>query len=211
MHTPEQVQSALNMYKMQGGQATTVLELNEKELGDEGDKSNSSFRVLDLRWNNIQDDGAKALAAILTEKRVKLETIRLGGNNIGADGATALANALKSNNTVTSLDLKGNFIAAAGAQAFAEYLKTNGSITDLNLGANRIGPVGGQAIGEALKENKKLATLDLQANGIGDVGATAILDSLNNGNTALTNLEVERNNINEDLEYQLSKRIGRKK
>ncbi|OAQ28114.1 hypothetical protein K457DRAFT_1877166 [Linnemannia elongata AG-77] len=46
-------------------------------------------------------------------------------NLIGDNGAQALSNALKTNSTLTTLDLEDNLIGPIGAQALSEALKTN--------------------------------------------------------------------------------------
>jgi Ran GTPase-activating protein (RanGAP) involved in mRNA processing and transport len=51
-----------------------------------------------------------------------------------------------------------------------EALKTNTTLTSLNLGFNSIGNEGGKAIGESLKMNRTLTELNLGDNEIGDEG-----------------------------------------
>jgi len=46
------------------------------------------------------------------------------GNQVGVRGAKALAEALKTNYTVTAIDLAYNQIGIEGARALAEALKT---------------------------------------------------------------------------------------
>jgi Ran GTPase-activating protein (RanGAP) involved in mRNA processing and transport len=53
----------------------------------------------------------------------------LSYNSIGDDGAKALAEALKTNSTLTTLDLQNNSIGPDGAKALAEALKTNSTVT----------------------------------------------------------------------------------
>ncbi|KAH7054878.1 hypothetical protein BKA57DRAFT_452489 [Linnemannia elongata] len=50
------------------------------------------------------------------------------GNSIGSDGVKALAGALKTNKTLTTLDLMCNSIGSNGAKALAEALKTNSMV-----------------------------------------------------------------------------------
>jgi Ran GTPase-activating protein (RanGAP) involved in mRNA processing and transport len=53
----------------------------------------------------------------------------LAYNSIGSNGGQALAEALKSNSTLTTLDLAGNSIGSNGGQALAEALKSNSTLT----------------------------------------------------------------------------------
>ncbi|KAF9199684.1 hypothetical protein BGZ59_003765, partial [Podila verticillata] len=89
----------------------------------------------------------------------------------------ALSEALKTNLTLTTLNLGFNSIYENGAVALSEALKTNSSLTTLNLGVNSIGDDGAQMLSEALKANSTLITLDLGSNSIGDNGAQALAEA----------------------------------
>jgi len=54
-------------------------------------------------------------------------------NPIRDEGARFIADALKSNQTLTTLNLGRSFIRLKGAQFIAEALKINHTITTLNL------------------------------------------------------------------------------
>ncbi|KAG0041328.1 hypothetical protein BGZ89_007519, partial [Linnemannia elongata] len=85
----------------------------------------------------------------------ELASGRIGGKEFGI-----LAKALKTNSTLTTLDLQGNSIGDDGAKALAEALKTNSTLTTLNLYNNSIGDDGAKALAEALKTNSTLTTLN---------------------------------------------------
>ena len=55
-------------------------------------------------------------------------------NSIGVEGAKELAEALKTNTTLTEINLGDNSIGGEGAKAIAEALKTNTTLTQINLG-----------------------------------------------------------------------------
>ncbi|KAF9287718.1 hypothetical protein BGZ68_001387, partial [Mortierella alpina] len=101
-----------------------------------------------------------------------LTTLDLRSNSIGDDGAKALAEALKTNKTVAILDLRQNSIRYGGAQALSEALKSNSTLTTLDLRSNAFGSSGAQALSEALKTNSTLTTLYLQSlnSSSGDIG-----------------------------------------
>ncbi|KAK3819060.1 MAG: hypothetical protein J3R72DRAFT_529307 [Linnemannia gamsii] len=126
-----------------------------------------------------------------------LTTLNLRGNSIGHNGAKALAEALKTNSTLTTLDLWNNSIGSDGAKALAEALKTNSTLTTLNLNRNSIGGDGAKALAEALKTNSTLTTLNLEYNKIGDDGAKALAEALKT-NSTLTILSLEYNKIGDD-------------
>ncbi|KAG0014464.1 hypothetical protein BGZ82_001746 [Podila clonocystis] len=112
-----------------------------------------------------------------------LTTLDLEGNSIGENRAQALAEALKTNSTLTTLNLSSNAIGENGAQALAEALKTNSTLTTLDLGFNAIGENGAQALAEALKTNATLTTLGLLGNSIGEKGAQALAEALKTNST----------------------------
>jgi hypothetical protein len=85
--------------------------------------NNTTITTLDLSWNNIGDDGAKAIiAAINSNKDSKITTLNLSGNNIGADGAKAIIDAINSNkdSKITIPDLSDNNIGAADVIALGK-------------------------------------------------------------------------------------------
>lgn len=68
-------------------------------------KANNTMTSLDLAYNEIDDDGAVALADALKKSNNTLRSINLRGNLIGDRGAMALADALIVNSTVTFFDI----------------------------------------------------------------------------------------------------------
>ncbi|KAG0349324.1 hypothetical protein BG005_011034, partial [Podila minutissima] len=89
-------------------------------------------------------------------------SFELAAGSIGGKEFGRLAEALKTNSTLTTLNLELNSIGDNGAQALAEALKTNLTLTILNLRHNSIGHNGAQALAEALKTNSTLTTLNLE-------------------------------------------------
>jgi Ran GTPase-activating protein (RanGAP) involved in mRNA processing and transport len=129
----------------------------------------STLTTLNLSFNNIGSH-AEALSEALKTNST-LATLELRGNKIEDDGAKALSEPLKTNSTLATLDLGYNSIRENGAQALSETLKTNSTLATLDLNSNLIGSDGAQALSEALKTNSTLATLDVGYNKIGDDGA----------------------------------------
>ncbi|KAF9116593.1 hypothetical protein BGW39_002695, partial [Mortierella sp. 14UC] len=112
----------------------------------------------------------------------------------GAKELVPLADALKTNSTLTALDLQDNKIGSREAQIIAEALKTNSTLITLHLGNNTIGDNGAQSLSVALKINSTLAILDLKGNSIRDVGAKALSEALKT-NSTLTTLDLTNNSI----------------
>ncbi|KAG9061306.1 hypothetical protein KI688_007284 [Linnemannia hyalina] len=121
-----------------------------------------------------------------------LTTLNLRDNSIGDNGAQALSAALKINSTLTILDLGHNSIGDNGAQALSEALNTNSTLTTLNLYINSITDNGAKALSEALKTNSTLTTLNLGHNSIRENGVKALAEALKT-NSTLTTLNLYTN------------------
>ncbi|KAG0368302.1 hypothetical protein BGX24_002878 [Mortierella sp. AD032] len=114
-----------------------------------------------------------------------------GVEKLGKRGLKRLVEILKTNSTLTTLELKSNWIGDNGAVALAEALKTNSTLTTLDLsgkgtGGNGIGGNGAVALSEALKTNSTLTSLNLYSNSIGDKGAVALSEALKTNSTLTT-------------------------
>jgi hypothetical protein len=100
-----------------------------------------SLRELQLTQNQVGDDGAAALAEVLSRKGAcALQTLSLANNGVTDVGAAALAAALvkEPRGPLTSLDLGGNTVSNSGATAFAGMLEHNTRVTELFLWHNNI-------------------------------------------------------------------------
>ena len=117
---------------------------------------------LDLRVNNIDDEGVKALIKSVPSS---VKVLLLRNNKISCDGAKAIAEFLKTNQSVECLDLSDNDIGDDGAKALAEAIKVNKTLKDLDLFHNAIADDGGKAIAAAL-EKCSLEEFDISANDI---------------------------------------------
>lgn len=84
--------------------------------------------------------------------------------------------------TLQHLSLRGNRIDDQTMTEIAERLKTNVSLTSLNLFHNCIGPVGVSELAAALSQNHTLTSLSLGKNCISDDGAIALLTALGKHN-----------------------------
>lgn len=121
---------------------------------------------------------------------------------IGGNRVRALAQALKSNSTLTTLDLGYNSTGDNEAQALSKALSTNSTVTTLNVVGHSISSIGAKelskvfrtslirfkgllAISEVHKAHSTLTTLDLQKNPIGDKRALALSEALDSDNFGL--------------------------
>jgi hypothetical protein len=134
----------------------------------------NQLKHLDLSFNNIEDDGVRALAE--SPNLRNLEYLNLTCCFILVDGARALA-ASKNFELVLHLNLSNNNIKDDGARALAAS-KNFKLLQSLNLSANHIGVDGARALAES--ENfKRVQHLDLSNNNIKGDGARALAASKN--------------------------------
>eukprot|EP00942_MAST-04A_sp_MAST-4A-sp1_P009055 g9055.t1 len=126
--------------------------------------------------------------------------VYLGGRNLTDDDALAIGELLKTNNTLTTLNLRNNNIT--DVLSIGEGLKTNNTLKWLYLDNNNITNV--QSIGEGLKTNKTLMGLYLSNNNITDDGGIqSIIDVLKTNNT-LKYLYLSNNQLSDNMISQLN-------
>jgi hypothetical protein len=125
------------------------LNLGYNSIGNEGARAlaqNTTLIKLHLGSNHVGDEGARALAQNTT-----LTWLNLWDNTLGDEGARALAQ----DTTLTSLNLRGNYVRGEGARCLAQ----NTTLTALNLSINKVGDVGKKAL-EDLKRRKPSLVLN---------------------------------------------------
>jgi len=132
--------------------------------------------------NFINTDGAKALADMLLDReRCSLRVINLGWNECGTDGATSFAEALRTNTTLTSLDLSSNGVSDKGGQRLAAILLNNSTLEVLSLAQNRINGCCCFVFSRTLKAHPSMRILDLSNNALGEPGARSIFRTILRG------------------------------
>lgn len=108
-------------------------------------------------------------------------------------------------------DVQLELIGVSGASALARALRTNCSLTYLNLGDNAIGDSGAAAIANALKSNRNLTHLYLTKNNIGDRGVEALAKALQSERTFTQSNPLQRSPIDDsgvtELHFALVKAI----
>uniref|UniRef100_A0A8C4Q5G7 Leucine rich repeat containing 34 n=1 Tax=Eptatretus burgeri TaxID=7764 RepID=A0A8C4Q5G7_EPTBU len=119
-----------------------------------------SIAVLDLRYNNISDNGTIVLAKLLKDPYT-LTTLNLSYNNIGAKGAQAIAQAMHDNVSLQKLILSGNPLSNEGGVAISSMLLRNHALCDLDLGHCDLGLRGLVAVTTAAACHPNLITLCL--------------------------------------------------
>ena len=105
-------------------------------------------------------------------------------------GLFSLSESLKTNTTLTNLNLEGNGIDSLAAYYLSESLKTNATLTTLNLRGNGLYSFGSKCLSFALRTNDTLTSLDVQST---DIDVQALSEALK-VNAALTSLNLVSNN-----------------
>ncbi len=141
----------------------------------------------------IKDIGLKYLSEYLKTNKT-LTSLELQFNDISPLGAQYISESLKVNNVLTELDLRGNDIKAAGCKYISELLMVNKTLTHLDIEFNQIGESGAIFLCDSLKTNKTITKLSLQANNIRYLGAKYLLNCLKRNHT-LKILYLDFNNI----------------
>ena len=143
------------------------------------------------------DDGHAVVLAEVIKTNSTVTELNLSKNMVGDDGVAALAEAIKTNPTLTELNLSKNVVGDDGVAALAEAIKTNSTLTELNLSTNTAGDGGVAALAEAIKTNSTLTELNLSDNYINDEGVAALAEAIKT-NSTLTELNLSDNYIHDE-------------
>jgi NLR family CARD domain-containing protein 3 len=132
-----------------------------------------------------------ALCAALEQFAIYIEDIDLRYNEITDEGANALSELISKSPRLLGLNLQGNKIKSEGAQCLAEALKECTNLQYLNLNQNKIKTNGAMMVTELLFTHDKLLSLNLGNNKIDHDGIIGILSVLNSSNYTLEELNIE--------------------
>ena len=153
---------------------------------------------LNLAYGHLKEEDCPTISEALGKTR-RLTLLDLRGNDrVGDGGAKLLAEGLRTNRTVTTVDLSDCHIGDEGLGYLCEALKVNKTLHTLLLGLNPdISHVGAAKLGEALHHNKTLRAVSLYRCNIGDEGAAHLAQALEH-NSTLESLTLFNNNIGND-------------
>ena len=156
-------------------------------------KEQESILELHIGKTHIRGPDMSHICSALAENyNVRVMDLRL--NNIGNEGAVHLANALAKNKTLCQLNLSSTGIDAEGCNAIAEALKTNISLVDLDLSFLDIGDDGCVSIRDMLKQNRCLKKLRLRSTNLSWLGCGLLLEGIEIGKE-IVELDLSRNFI----------------
>jgi Ran GTPase-activating protein (RanGAP) involved in mRNA processing and transport len=141
--------------------------------------------------NRVNDAALIALCSTLDSFAIYIEDIDLRYNEITDEGAQVLADLIAKAPRLLGLNLQGNKIKSEGAQFLADALKECMNLQYLNLNMNKIKTNGAMMITELLFTHDKLLSLNLGNNKIDHDGIIGILSVLNSSNYTLEELNIE--------------------
>jgi len=148
------------------------------------DNTNCQLRGLNLRCNDMDDEGVEKLSNVLENSQ--LSSLNLGENNITVEGVKHLSKVVV-NGQLSSLSLGDNNIGDEGVKQLSKVLENN-QLSSLNLWDNNITDKGLKQLSNVLV-NSQLSSLVLGSNKIGDEGVKQLSNILvNNNNLRRLNL-----------------------
>lgn len=155
------------------------------------------LRYLDLCNCQLRSEDIKILCEVLKIYPNNLEELYLAGNIITDDGSQDLCAYLGSRTCVLlTLDLSWNRIGEAGAIEFAQAMHHNKSLLKLNIASNGINDKGGQRFADSLIYHETLEELNLAQNGISN-GTCFVLAQAVKGHKSLRKIDLSLNPLGE--------------
>ncbi|XP_070782535.1 leucine-rich repeat-containing protein 74A-like [Enoplosus armatus] len=133
--------------------------------------------------------------------------LNLNHCDVGPRGAKALAIILKTDNTITNLELEDNTLQAEGTRHLMETFQTNISIQSLNLSDNQLHFEGADIISRMLLDNHHIKSIKLSGNDFDDSAAKYIADALK-GDYVVKELDLSHNKIGDTGGEHLGHMLG---
>jgi Ran GTPase-activating protein (RanGAP) involved in mRNA processing and transport len=142
-------------------------------------------------------DSSRELAMLLCNSS-SLHTLFLKDNTLGITGLAELAPALCRNTSIRVLDISGNDLnTLESAEILRDVLRSNKTMTAINLSGNRFGETIGavERIADGLGSNSTLQKIDLSSCALGNNGVSILTQTLGSRNTTLQKLTLAMNSI----------------
>jgi hypothetical protein len=152
---------------------------------------------LALRSCPLGGDQARILCMAL-RNMPSLQSLALARSNFGSAGLEELASALYHNTSIEVLDVSVNRLdGMESAEILRDILRSNKTITTLNLSGNSFGRTPGavERIADGLGSNSTLLKIDFSSCSLEDDGVSTLAQTLGSRNTTLQKLAVGGNAI----------------
>ncbi|XP_067898042.1 NLR family CARD domain-containing protein 3-like isoform X2 [Heterodontus francisci] len=159
-------------------------------------RTNRILKELDLKYNQLKDTGVKQLCVALQDSDCEIETLGLWGNEFTHCCCEELVLALRTNQSLRSLDLGCNNIGDLGMKLLCTAIKHDGcKIEKLRLHQTGLTEGCCEDLTSTLRTSQRLTTLELGYNNLGDVGVQRLSTALKDPNCKLQTLGLYRNNL----------------
>jgi hypothetical protein len=139
-----------------------------------------SLTILKLGKNNFGLQGLRSIALLLRNSPTCcLKSLDLRSNNVGNEGATILADALSENRTLLYLYLNCNHLDNRGVARLAAALKHNQHLRTLDLQRNQFDDIGANAFVKTLaNDNDSFVKLKIRHTAVSEEIKSELLDLL---------------------------------
>ncbi|CAG9859602.1 unnamed protein product [Phyllotreta striolata] len=165
-----------------------------------------ALKVFIAGRNRLENDGAKALAAVF--KMIgTLEEIAMPQNGIYHPGISALSDAFTVNKNLQILNLNDNTIGPKGAEAIASAIASNQKLREINFGDCLLKTKGAVLLAGALKDaHSNLEELNLGFNEIKKEGALRVVEAMAN-KSKLKKLILDGNQFGEEGKDMIQEKL----
>ncbi|XP_046842188.1 NACHT, LRR and PYD domains-containing protein 12-like [Xenia sp. Carnegie-2017] len=169
-----------------------------KHISEALKSENCKLSKLEIRKNNIGEEGAKYLSEALKNKNCELSELDIRFNKLKDQGANLLIQATKDENCkLTKLKISGNNISKQSAESFTEALKSqNCKLTELDVHFHTLSNENTNSLSKALKsENCKYTELYILENIVTAEEVKCFSETLKSENCKLIKLDISHTKI----------------
>uniref|UniRef100_A0A8C5N135 NACHT, LRR and PYD domains-containing protein 3 n=1 Tax=Leptobrachium leishanense TaxID=445787 RepID=A0A8C5N135_9ANUR len=171
---------------------------------------NRSLTKLDLKWNELQDSGAKVLCEGFRHPGCILQELGLEKCSLGSSCCEDLCSVIIMNKCLIKLELSQNDIQDSGVKYLCEGLvKSTHSLQELGLEDCKLTSSCCEDLYSVFTTNRSLTKLDLSENKLGDSGVKRLCEGLKDPCSMLQELRLQECDLTslccEDLQSVISK------
>ncbi|KAA0711533.1 Ribonuclease inhibitor [Triplophysa tibetana] len=167
-------------------------------------------REVNLKDHKLDESRVKQICDLLQDKHCQLNTLILRDCGLTEESCSSLASVLRSNSSVTELDMSNNNLLDSGVKKLQKGLEhTNCKLKKLRLSECSITEGGYVALSEAVRSNPShLIELDLTGNDPGPSGVKLIYDLIQDTNCELNTVRLLKSSSAVEAFERLTKVLG---